>query len=152
MIAPLGSVTSPLVAAATTALRTWAGEALGCVSRYRAKTPATCGAAKEVPDATFCTSLSTVPSGLTRGLYQADRMFTPGAKMSMQRPQFENVARRSVVASMAPTVTASGTRAGEKLQASMLALPAATTTATPAPMTRWTAASIDESGLPPIDR
>ena len=52
----------------------------------------------------------------------------------------EKDARRSVV-SVAPTVRAAGTRAGDVVQASALLLPAATAIVTLSAMTRRTAAS-----------
>ena len=58
-------------------------------------------------------------------VYQAEVMLWPGAKMSRQVPKFEKLARASVLV-VAPTVIAVGTRAGEKLQALALSLPAAT--------------------------
>ena len=47
--------------------------------------------------------------------------------------------------SVAPTVTAPGTRAGLTPQASMPSLPAATTTVTPSAMRTSTAASTDDT-------
>lgn len=62
----------------------------------------------------------------------ADVMSVPGANQSRQVPQFEpcpnSQIERASVSSVAPTVIASGARAGEKPQASALSLPAATTT------------------------
>jgi len=52
-------------------------------------------------------------------------MDDPGAKTSVHGPKFENDALFDVLVS-APTVTAAGTRAGEKVQASTLLFPAAT--------------------------
>ena len=56
----------------------------------------------------------------------ADRVLTPGANRSTQVPKLEKEARVSLLGSTAPTVIASGARAGEMLQASPLLLPAAT--------------------------
>ena len=53
-------------------------------------------------------------------------METPGARMSTHLPQFENVASLSWL-SVAPTVIAVATLAGEKPQASWSSLPAAIT-------------------------
>src|SRR6185295_2184648 len=69
------------------------------------------------------TRLSPVP--------QAEVMFTPGAKISTHVPQFVNQALWSRL-SLAATVMAPGTREGEKVQASQLAFPAATTYVNPA--------------------
>src|SRR6476469_316861 len=107
----LGLVTLLGVALATRASRTCCGVAVGWSARYRAAAPATCGVAIDVPLIVFVPPLS-----------QSDVMFTPGAKMSVQVPKFENEARASLVA-VALTVIASGTRAGEKPQASAFELP-----------------------------
>jgi hypothetical protein len=56
---------------------------------------------------------------------QSEVMFTPGAKMSTQLPQLENDARRPAM-SVAATVSAAGTRPGEKLHALALLEPATT--------------------------
>jgi hypothetical protein len=71
-------------------------------------------------------------------VFQAETILTPGANRSRQLPKLENVARASL-ASVAPTVTAAATRAGEKLHAFELELPAATTNAMPASMALFTA-------------
>ena len=57
-------------------------------------------------------------------------MSTPGAKRSTHDPRLENDARRSS-RSVAATVSAVGSRAGEESQASSSSLPAATATVTP---------------------
>src|SRR5690606_36834462 len=44
-----GAPSTPVVALAMIAFSTWAGVAPGLLARYRAATPATCGAAIEVP-------------------------------------------------------------------------------------------------------
>jgi hypothetical protein len=93
----------PLMIAAVTV----AGEALGFVSRNSAATPATCGDAIDVPEIVFI-AVSLV--------FHDDVMSLPGAKMSRQVPKFENEERASLIV-VAPTVIASATRAGEKLQA-----------------------------------
>lgn len=56
--------------------------------------------------------------------FQADVIEEPGANKSRQEPLFENEARASLEV-VAPTVMASGVRAGEKLQAFALLFPAA---------------------------
>jgi hypothetical protein len=56
-----------------------------------------------------------VPSSVTLAVspvYQSEVMPTPGAKMSRLRPKFDHHGRVSE-ASVAPTVMASGTSAGE---------------------------------------
>ena len=110
------TLTLPLPATPRRAAATAAAVAVGCVSRYSAATPATCGEAIEVPLSTaVCVSLP---------LY-ADVMPAPGAKISRHAPKLENEARASAVV-VAPTVSAVGTRAGDELHASALLLPAAT--------------------------
>ena len=71
---------------------------------------------------------------------QAEVMLEPGAKMSTHGPKLENddLASADVVA---PTVTASGSPAGDVKQALEFELPAATTNVTPSAMPRWTARS-----------
>jgi hypothetical protein len=68
-----------------------------------AATPATCGEAIEVP-LRVAIALAAV--------YQAEVMELPGAKMSRHFPKFEYGARASAL-SVAPTVIALATRAGE---------------------------------------
>jgi len=69
---------------------------------------------------------------------EAETMFDPGAQMSTQGPTLEKKARRSVGLkllgrSVAATVTAAGTNAGDRWHASCpLLLPAATTVTIPA--------------------
>ena len=60
----------------------------------------------------------------------------------------EKLACRSAE-SLAATVTAAGTRAGELPQASTAELPAATKAATPSLMTLWSAASTAALAAPP---
>ena len=64
----------------------------------------------------------------------------PGAKMSTHVPKFENDARVSVL-SVAATVIAAATRAGEVVQASVLLLPAAMQNVTPELIAPLTASS-----------
>src|SRR5687767_15163107 len=80
----------------------------------------------------------------------AEVMATPGAKRSTHDPKFENVARVSDW-SVAPTVMASGARAGENVHASPFALPAATTTVMPARVILATAESSAALPDPPSD-
>src|SRR5437773_12398292 len=79
---------------------------------------------------------------------QSDVMFSPGAKMSMHVPTFENEARASVMV-VAPTVIASKTSAGDWRQADMLLLPAAIAYVTPLVIEFRTAASRPVEMLPP---
>ena len=81
---------------------------------------------------------------------QADVTPTPGANRSKQPPQFENDARASE-RSEAPTVTASDTLAGEVLQASSFAFPAATTSVAPRDTRLRTASSSAWDRPPPSD-
>ena len=74
-------------AAAWIAASTSAGVAAGSVWRKRAATPATCGAACEVPEKVLVAVSFAMP---------AERMLTPGAKRSRQVPKFEKLARASV--------------------------------------------------------
>jgi hypothetical protein len=70
----------------------------------------------------------------------ADVIDDPGAKMSRHDPWLLYHARVSSLR-VAPTVMAELTCAGEKLHASMLSFPAATTTTTPAAVARSIAVS-----------
>jgi hypothetical protein len=93
------------------------GVAEGLLWRYNAATPATCGVAMEVP-------LRTVVA--VSLVYQSDVIESPGANMSNTDPILEKDATLSEM-SVAPTVMASVTRAGEYLLASSrLLFPAAT--------------------------
>ena len=96
-------VTTPEVAADTSACLTCAGVAVGVFSRTRAAAPATCGDAIEVP------SMVLVAVVLVD---QAEVMALPGAKIETQDPKFENEERASVLV-VEPTISASVTRAGE---------------------------------------
>ena len=88
--------------------------------RYLATTPATYGAAAEVPDI-----ITTSSSGYV------DRMSMPGAKRSTHGPQLVKLADVSLM-SLAATVMALGALAGVASQAFMYEFPAATTTTMPA--------------------
>ena len=106
-------MTTPVVALLTIVSRTWAGGRRSpCAS---AATPATCGAAIDVP-LIVLVAVSDVD--------HAEVMLEPGAKMSRHVPKFENDDRASLLV-VAPTVIASATRAGDALQAFALLLPAA---------------------------
>ncbi len=108
-------VSCPWVAVFLMVSATSSVEAVGSVSRYSAATPATCGAAIEVP-LIVLVALSLV--------YHAEVMLCPGANRSRQLPKLENEARASPEVE-APAVSAASTRAGEKLQALLASLPAA---------------------------
>ena len=82
---------------------TWAGVAVGYDVSTMAAAPAACGDAIEVP---LFTSVSEYESKA------AAVMSMPGAKRSRQEPELEKKARASVM-SVAPTVRADATRAGE---------------------------------------
>ena len=93
-------------AALTMVFLTVAGEAKP-LCRMRAATPATCGAAIDVPLIVAVAVLL---------VDHAEVMLEPGAKMSTTLPKFENDDRASVLV-LDPTVIASATRAGEELLA-----------------------------------
>jgi hypothetical protein len=68
---PQHSLTTPVVEAASIVAHTWLGEAAGCDWSTRAATPATCGAAIDVPERNL-DSVSLAPGS-------AERIPTPGA-------------------------------------------------------------------------
>ena len=86
--------------------------ALWSFSRYRATTPAACGAAMDVP---LRRRVPPLPP-------RVDVMDTPGANRSTHAPKLEKPARVSLL-DVAPTVMALAARAGEALQASLSSLP-----------------------------
>src|SRR6266542_3314128 len=92
--------------------------------------------------------LTTTPLVAVSLVIQDEVMLTPGAKMSTQVPKLENEARLSLM-SVAPTVIAAGTRAGLKLQALALLLPAAMAYVTPELIELATALSNVVSMPPP---
>src|SRR5713101_6252057 len=100
-------MTTPRVVAAKSASLTCCGVAVGCSSRYSAATPVVWGAAIDVP-LIVLVAVSLV--------FQADVMRTPGANQSTHLPTFAHCGRRSVM-SVALTVIAWGTRAGDCQQA-----------------------------------
>ena len=120
-------------------MRTVTGEAPGLPCRYSAATPATCGAAIDVPLMVLVAVLL---------VYHDEVMDEPGAKMSRHVPKFEYEARESVVV-VAPTVIAAGVRAGENLQASRFEFPAAMAYVTPSLMELVTALSSAVDAPPP---
>ena len=89
----------------SSAVQISAGVAAGVSSRSRATTPATCGAAIDVP----LTTLAAV-AGVEVPIH-ADKMLTPGAKMSTQEPWLVKVAAWSEMFEAA-TVMAAVTSAG----------------------------------------
>src|SRR5262245_30656704 len=91
----------------TISFRTCAGDEPGAPCRTRAATPATCGAAIDVP--------LSVAVAVSFVKYD-ERIAEPGAKTSTTEPKFENDARASVRV-LAPTVIASPTRAGDEFAA-----------------------------------
>src|SRR4051812_19136367 len=109
------------VAPAFSVAATVAGVASGVAPSTSAAAPATCGLAIEVP-LMVLVAVSLV--------FHADVIWLPGAKRSVQVPKLEKEARASVLV-VALTVIASGTRAGVKLQASLLELPEAIAYTTP---------------------
>src|SRR6266446_1893582 len=114
-------------------------------SRYKPAAPAPWGEAIEVPEIVIV-SVS-LP-------FHAEVMPTPGAYKSNTEPKFEKNAVWSEI-SVAPTVRASSTRAGDTLLASIGLLlkspfPAATAYVTPALIEFLTAVSIEGAG-PPFD-
>src|SRR5437773_3170524 len=120
-------VSAPAVARDEMADETWLGGAVGTRCKYEAANPATCGEAIEVPVRTIVAVLL---------VHQADVTSCPGAKRSRQAPKllplFASQTQRASDEFDAPTLIAEATRAGDSLHASMLVLPAATTTVTPA--------------------
>ena len=105
-----------VVAADASDLWTVAGVAAGLDWRYNAATPAVCGDAMLVPLIVFVAESPVL---------HADVIDCPGANQSMHEPELEKEAFASL-AVLAPTVMASGTRAGLNWHAGTLELPAAT--------------------------
>jgi hypothetical protein len=118
------------VEAAKSVDATVAGVAEGFVCKYNAATPATCGAAIDVPDIEVMSVVLRMYDDVTE---------TPGANTSTHEPKFEKLARTSVEP-VAPTVMAKGSLAGEAPHALALLLPAATTMVMPSATARATAA------------
>src|SRR5262245_51204699 len=96
------------------AFRTSSGDLFPTRSRYNAATPAVCGADIDVPD------FVATPVSLA---CDVETIETPGANRSSTGPKLDHEALRSL-ASVAPTVIASDTRAGELRLASNPSLPA----------------------------
>jgi hypothetical protein len=115
------------------ALVIWAGLSVGCVVRWFATTPVTCGAACDVPDRVAYAALAGAPM-------PAETMASPGAKRSTQGPVLLVTRRRSAMVDAA-TVMTPGTRAGDCPHALALSLPADATTVTPAAINALTAVS-----------
>lgn len=116
------SVTLFGVASAISRSWTCLGVQDGLAERMRAAAPATCGEAMEVPPS------EREPVSLR---WEAETMSEPGPNRSRQVPWLEDLPLgqidRASRLSVAPTVTALGTAAGEVLQALAPSLPAATT-------------------------
>lgn len=91
------------VAFATNCVTTCAGVRVGAMPNMFATTPATCGAAIEVPDLLEVAVGPVIP---------AEMMCMPGAKMSTHEPRFEKSANASVEV-VAPTVIAEAALDGE---------------------------------------
>jgi hypothetical protein len=92
-----------LVAVAANCAATWAGVIVGALPSMFATTPATCGAAIDVPD------MMEEEVGL---VIAAEIICVPGARMSTQEPRLENSAKKSLE-SVAPTVIAEAALDGE---------------------------------------
>ena len=73
-----------LVALATNCVATCAGVSVGALPNMFATTPATCGAAIDVPD------MMEVAVGL---VFEEEVILIPGAKMSTQEPRFEKLVK-----------------------------------------------------------
>ena len=110
-----GLPTTPAVASATSSLRTCDGVQDGFTEAISAAAPAACGVAIEVP-LIVLVAVSEV--------FHAEVIEEPGANRSRHVPKLENDDRASLLV-VEPSVIALGTRAGEKLQALALELPAA---------------------------
>lgn len=134
-----GDETMPDVAPATRRSVTCCGVRVGWPSSNKAAAPATCGAAIEVP-----LSVAVAVSFVAK----AEVIELPGAKRSTHEPQFEYDARTSLDV-VAPTVTADTSLAGDAVQASAFALPAATTNVTPSATPRATASFMKFDLTPP---
>ena len=136
---PRGSVTTSGVAYDDRVVATSFGESPGFSSKSKATAPATCGAAMDVPESMTVS---------VEDRWPAERMLTPGAKMSSNVPKLENDARESLDA-VAPTVMAEGSDAGENVLASRRLLPAATTMVMPSATALATARFSEVFRLPP---
>jgi hypothetical protein len=127
-------VTTLLVDVEMIAVITCAGEAAGTADKYRATSPATCGAAMEVPDRVADAVVDDVP---------AETIPEPGAKRSRHAPKLEYEARASVIV-VAPTVRPDALfPPGDVVHASTFEFPAAETTVMPSLYARSTADSKD---------
>ena len=131
-------VTTLSVDAEMIAVITCAGVADGRADKYRAASPATCGAAMDVPDRVAVAVGDVVP---------AETIPEPGAKRSRHAPKLEYDARTSVMV-VAPTVRPDALfPPGDVVHASTFELPAADTTVMPSLYARSTADS-NEALLP----
>lgn len=134
-----GLVTTLRVAEVAIADDTSAGVRAGFCDKAKAATPATCGAAIDVPDIVRVAVSDECP---------ADTMLDPGANTSRQEPKFEKDDRSSLDV-VDPTVIASGSPAGDTVHALTLEFPAATTKVTPSEIPRETAKSRAAERGPP---
>ena len=134
-----GFMTTFLVDDVAMAEATSAGDIEGFCDRANAATPATCGAAIDVPD---------IERVALSELCPADTMLDPGANTSKHDPKLENDDRSSLDV-VEPTVMASGSPAGDTVQALTLEFPAATTNVTPSATPRATARSSAADRGPP---
>ncbi|KAF8060546.1 RPL6 [Scenedesmus sp. PABB004] len=128
-LAPFGGIA--LIAAWASLLLRSATQSLASTPRAhapdaitRAATPATAGAAIDVPE-------STTGAVLVSLRWESDGTSFPGAKSATHVPKFEKAARASVRV-VAPTASAPRAPAGEVPHASAPSLPAAATTTAPA--------------------
>ncbi len=130
----------PAIAAAT-----WSGSAPGLSCRKIATSPATWAAAPDVPLIVWVAAA---------WVFHADTSASPGASTSTHRPAFDSASAANGGAAppsacdTAPTVIATGARAGDASHASAPELPAATTNGVPAATTRPTASSSAREGPP----
>jgi hypothetical protein len=134
-----GLLTTSRVDDVAIAEATSAGDIEGFCDNANAATPATCGAAIDVPDIERVALSEVCP---------ADTMLEPGAKTSKHEPKLENEDRSSLEV-VEPTVMASGSPAGDTVHALTLELPAATTNVTPSATPRATARSSAAERGPP---
>ena len=134
-----GLLTALRVAEVAIADATCAGVRAGFCDKASAATPATCGAAIEVPLSVRVALSDECP---------ADTMLEPGANTSRHEPKFENDDRSSVDV-VEPTVMALGSPAGDTVHALTLEFPAATTKVMPSATPRDTARSSAADRGPP---
>jgi hypothetical protein len=140
-VVPVRPLNAPLVAAVNKKLSIASTVAVGLSERSSATAPATCGVAIDVPD-----HVAVAVSPVEMELVIAE----PGACISTQLPQLLYDAFVSVE-SVAPTVMAVRSEAGETLHASWFSLPAATVVGIPAARKLAIARLRDDEKPPPRD-